>query len=168
MRKWIIGLSILGAAIAQSPCDAPNYNPNDQAKHTPDPVATGTLAGGHNEPIECTVARVPSDKPNLDKKRYVTIYGCAERKYGPLDLSIFVRDNTSGEVGSHDEPSAGPEVQYVIGYDAGHKVEINAELKPARPGSKQGFLYMSDGPANKKVQAIEGGWKAQITFKTAR
>jgi hypothetical protein len=57
----------------------------------------------------------------------------------------------------------------VIGYDAGHEVLINAELKPAKPGSKQGFLYLSDGPANKKVVAIEGGWRAQVVqFKTAR
>lgn len=161
------GLVILLFAGAAKGCDVPSYNPNDQPKHQPE--ATGpAMTQGPNELIECTVARVPGDHPNLDTKRYVTFYGCAERKYCPLTLEFFVRDLTTGETVTHDEPASGPEVNYILGYDAGHDVEINVKLKPAKPGSKQGFVYATDGPANKKLQAIDGGWTAQFDFKTAR
>jgi hypothetical protein len=122
------------------------------------------------EATPCPSDRVPKDKPNIQGKRYVVIYGCAEESMGPLDLSIFVRDTVTGETGSHHEISAGGEIQYVIGYDQGHRTELTVEFKPVNKGSKKGFLYISDGPGNRKFYFISGGWRAQTDpiFTTAR
>lgn len=167
MRKWIVCLVIVPLTFAlmgaEGGCE----------KREDGPTASATTEGPSKEKKDkesCPSDRVPADKPNIEGKRYVTIYGCAEESMGPLDLGIFVRDVTTGETGDHHEISAGGEVQYVIGYDNGHHVEITVEFKPTGKGSKVGFLYISDGPANRKFYYINKGWRAQTDpiFRVAR
>lgn len=155
------GIVILLFAGAAKGCDAPSWNPNDQPRDTSAPTPKGSVnVGSTGQVIFCSPTRVPPDKPDLDGKRYITFYGCVEGKYAPIELNIYVSDETTGEKGNHDEPAAGNEVQYVIGYDSGHQVRYNAELKPTRPGSQQGFLYISDGKGSRHTYPINGGWKA--------
>jgi hypothetical protein len=149
----IVILLFAGAA----KCDKTNSGEETQPAST---ASVSVNIGSTGQAIFCSPTRVPPDKPDLDGKRYITFYGCVEGKYAPIELNIFVSDETTGEKGSKNEPAAGNEVQYVIGYDTGHQVRYNAELKPTRPGSQQGFLYISDGKGSRHTYPINGGWKA--------
>jgi hypothetical protein len=160
MRNWIIIALAVFALLTGLACE-----PEGPTKEDPFPAPAKTTAG---KPLECDPSEVPPDKPNLGGKRYVTIYGCVEEGFEPIELLTSARDNTTGEYGEHNEPSASRKVQYVIGYDSDHHVTLHVELKPSRPGSRLGFLYISDGPANRKTLLIDGAWRALTDFTVAR
>lgn len=171
MRKWIVAVFATFVLVTGLACEGEGSDDETSSKETAKVTSTASTPSKEKKDKEsCPADRVPKDKENIQQKRYVVIYGCAEESKGPLDLSIFVRDRTLGETGEHHEISAGGEIEYVIGYDSGHQVEITVEFKPTDYGSKTGFLYISDGPGNRKFYYINKGWKAQTDpfFRTAR
>lgn len=160
MRKWYFSALAVFALVTGLACGPDTPTKGDPM---PDPVTTTAAAGG-----ACNIDRLPPDPPNLDHKRYVIVYGCVEDGFQPIELSTAARDNTTGEFGEHTEPSANAEVRYIIGYDTGHNVTLHVELKPSRPGSKKGFLYISDGEGNRKIVKIDKGWRALADFTVMR
>ena len=160
MRQTIIIVLAVFALLTGLACE-----PEGPSKGDPFPAPAKTTAG---KPKQCDPNEVPPDKPNLDQKRYVTIYGCVEDGFQPIELFTGARDKTTGEYGEHNEPSANTKVHYVVGYDSGHKVVLDISFKPSKTGSQQGMLYISDGPANRKTLYISGSWKIKTSFNTAR
>lgn len=144
-------------------CDGMKEDPlADQQRETPKTVASSKAAK------PCDPDAVPPDKPNLGAKRYVTIYGCVEDGFQPIELFTGARDQTTGEYGEHTEPSANTKVHYVVGYDKGHKVILDVKLQPSKTGSQHGMLYISDGPLNRKTLYISGSWRIKTSFTVAR
>lgn len=163
MRNWVVVCLAIFALVVGLGCDAMKHDPlADQERETPNTVQSSGVAK------PCDPDEVPKDKPNLEQKRYVTIYGCVEDGFQPIELFVGARDITTGEYGEHNEPAAGTKVGYVVGYDSGHKVTLDITFKPSRPGSQQGLLYISDGPANRKTLYISGSWRVKTSFTVGR
>lgn len=164
MRRLIVGVL---AAFILAPTLA-CLEPDMPTKDDPMPAPVEKSAASKAQKSNCDRDRVPPDKPNLGKKRYVTIYGCVDEGFAPITLITSARDVTTGEFGEHEEPSGNTSVQYVVGYDSGHQIQMHVELKAVKPGSKNGFLYISDGPGNRIYIGIGEGYRAYTDFQPSR
>lgn len=162
VRRITVAALLAVAAASGIACEGDAPSPTGGRDYK-DPGGKATDSGK-----ECDTNRVPAEKPNIGDKRYVTIYACVEQYFAPIEVSIHIRDNTTGEAHDQNEPVAGREFQVVVGYDKGHNVTMSIELKPARAGSPSGFLYVTDGPGNRHTSRIDRAWRAQYEFRSAR
>lgn len=169
-KMWLL-IPVVMLAMAGS-CDTSNTGDSPHGDPFPAPIEVPAESAAPSKTAyqgECDPSKLPKTKPNIQKKRYVTIYTCVPEAYRPYEVQIAVRDNTTGEFGQFDEPVVGAIYEREIGYDSGHHVTMHIELKPARAGSFEGFLYVIDGPANiTGPLKIDGSWRVLTDFTVAR
>lgn len=143
--------------------------------HDPQPnkANTATAVNPTNESArksECATMVDPAVPPNLGQKRYITVWTCLETAYGPYTVTYHASDaagNTLASTEEHVVDAAKP-FNRIIGYDTGQKITLSIQIRPARPGSKLGYIIAKDGPANVKKGRIDGGFTIRIEINSAR
>lgn len=139
-----------------------------QPGHDPQPNKQKTTAAST---APCKPMVDPAVPPNLDKKRYITIWTCLEPEFGPYTVTYHAADGITGKTlaaTDEDVVDVARPFNRIIGYDSGQKVTITVDVRPARAGSKNGYIIARDGVANTKKVTIDGGWTAKLQINASR
>jgi hypothetical protein len=159
----VIGLPLLGAGECKG--DGNSGDPKD-----PNYNKEVTKAAPASPGAECANFPDAAVPPNLQQKRYITIWTCLETAYGPYTVYYHATDINGNTLASTEEAvvEVAKPFNRIIGYDTGQKVSISIQIRPARPGAKNGYIYAKDGPANIKSGRIDGAFQIRIDINAAR
>ena len=161
----IAGVLTLGLLAGADDCKGGD-GVGTQPGHDPQPDKRKTVEATG----ECKPMVDPAVPPNLQKKRYITVWTCLEEEYGPYTVYYHASDGMTGKtLASTEEQVIGNRpFNRIIGYDSGQKVTLTVDLRPARAGSKNGYIIARDGPANTQSMVIDGAWTAKVQINAAR